>query len=229
MRTRTLATLAVAAGLVLAVAVPATAKGPVGVTVTGPNGATPVVIDNDTQDTWPSGFGTLMTDMGMWGALGSQEEDAPAPFTPAPPDGLSSAALGPRFQLDWAMYHGGSGTGDLIVTQFLYPEAPGGPVVFTPAGQPVDPYVPLTLGGWTRTTGDVVATLEALGVDLSVKGPASAAEPASRPAPAPAPSPDDGTALAPVVAGVGLAVAAAAAVGTVLVRRRRRDALPAAG
>jgi hypothetical protein len=219
----------VAAGLVLALAGPAAAKGPVGATITAPDGTT-VALGGDENDAMPPATPDLITRMGLWRAFGSDEVGAPAAFTPAPPDGLSAEALGPRFQVDWSMYHGGADIGALVVTQFVYPQAPGGPVVFTPAGQLAEPYIDATVGGWARTTGDVAATLTALGVDLTARGPAAAPEPDPAPAARPTSSPasDPGPAVAPLLAGAGVAAAAAVA-GVVLVRRHRRDALAAPG
>jgi hypothetical protein len=216
MRTRNLAAFVVAAGLVLAVALPAAAKGPVGLTVTGPGG-TRVELGGDEHDAIGPALPRLITELGLWRALGSDDVGAPPAFTAALPDGLDAEALGPRFRVDWSMYHGGGDIGDLLVTQFVYPDAPGGPVVFTPAGQPADPYIPATVGGWARTTGDVTATLAALGVDLSARTPAA------RPAPAPDGGPDMGWVL------VGAVVATAVVGGAAVVHRRRSSALAAAG
>ena len=207
-------TAVLAAGLLAALASPAAAKGPVGVMITGPGGEA-VGAGGSVDDTMPPAFMSLMTELGLWRALGSAEFEGPGPFSPAPPDGLAADALGPRFRVDWEMYHGGTAKGDLVLTQYVYPSAPGGPVVWTPGGQPIEPYAPETTGGWARTTGDVTATLTALGVDLSDRAPAAA------PARTPARGAQGETDLAPALAGAGAAVLAAVVAAAVVVRRRR--------
>jgi cytochrome oxidase assembly protein ShyY1 len=78
--------------------------------------------------------------------------------------------------------------------------------------------VPLTVGGWTRTTGDVTATLAAPGVDLS----AGRAAPEPAPARDPVPASDPGRDLVPVLAWTGVAVAVVAVVAVAVAMRRRR-------
>jgi hypothetical protein len=214
MRTRAVVTAVLAAGLLVALASPAAAKGPVGVMITGPSGKA-VGAGGSVEDPMPPAFMSLMSELGLWRALGSAELEGPGPFSPSPPDGLADDALGPRFRVDWEMYHGGTAKGDLVLTQYVYPSAPGGPVVYTPGGQPIEPYAPETTGGWARTTGDVTATLTALGVDLSARAPAAA------PARTPARGAQGGTDLAPALAGAGAAVLAAVVAAAVVVRRRR--------
>ncbi|HET8617739.1 MAG TPA: hypothetical protein VFM27_02210 [Acidimicrobiales bacterium] len=231
---RVTAALACAVGLVVALAAPAAAKGPTGLTVTYPGGGeVDVDLTQGGTEEDRAGPGSLVEDMGLWTVLGS---GAGVPVLAAsPPDGLAEDGLGPRYTVTWTMYDGQDG---FELVQYLYPDAPGGAVVHSPGGQPAEPYAPVTAGGWLRATGDPAARLAALGVDLGVDLDAP------RPAPAPdlAPAPDPARAAAPDPApdraggGPGVAVplaalaAVAAAAGVAAaVRIRGRRAAPAAG
>lgn len=225
MRMRATAAVACAVGLVVALAGPAAAKGPTGMTVTYPGGGeVEVDLTQGATEEGRVGPGTLMEDMGLWSVLGS---GVPV-LAPAPPEGLAEDDLGPRYSVAWTMYDGAEG---FELVQYLYPDAPGGPVVHSPGGQPAEPYAPVTAGGWLRATGDPVAGLASLGVDLSA--PRSAPAPAPAPDPAPAAAPEgaagDGGWPGVAVPLAALAAVAAAAGVAAAVRIRGRRAAPAAG
>jgi hypothetical protein len=222
-----------ALGLVAAVVIggagPAFAKGPTEATLTYPGGQEAEI--ELTGDGHPGAPG-LIDEMGLWSMLdpGSGVTD----LAPAPPDGLAEDQLGPRYTVTWTMYDGYDG---FELYQHLYPDAPGGAVVYSPAGLPAEPYSPVTTGGWLRSPGDPVATLASLGVDLDAP-PTGAPAPGPDPAPAARATPaartagaDDGNGTGlPIAAVAGLAVVALAGAGAAVgLRRRGRRAAPAAG
>lgn len=227
---RATAVLGLVAAVVVGGAGPASAKGPTEATVTWPSGQVAAIEPEKVEH---MGFGTLIDDMALWSMLDSGSV-VPG-LAPAPPDGLAEDQLGPRYTVTWTMYHG-SDEG-LELTQHLYPEAPGGPVVFSPGDQPAEPYAPVTTGGWLRSPGDPAATLASLGVDLDAPptgvpapdpdpAPAARATPAARTAAA---DEGDGAGL-PVGAVAGLAVVVLAGAGAAVgLRLRGRRAAPAAG
>jgi hypothetical protein len=223
-----------ALGLVTAVVVggagPASAKGPTEATVTYPGGQGVRIEPTEVEH---MGFGALIEDMAMWSMLDAVS--GVPDLAEAPPDGLADDQLGPRYTVTWTMYHG-SDEG-LELYQHLYPEAPGGAVVYSPGGQPAEPYSQVTTGGWLRSPGDPVATLASLGVDLDAP-PTGAPAPGPDPAPAARGTPaartagaDDGNGAGlPMVAVGGLAVVALAGAGAAVgLRLRGRRAAPAAG
>ena len=70
--------------------------------------------------------------------------------------------LGPRLVMAWDMDHDGSAPGpDRPFVQWLYPFAPGGPLVHTPDGQEV--YLEPVDGGWHRAERRLLSTLRQLG------------------------------------------------------------------
>jgi hypothetical protein len=78
-------------------------------------------------------------------------------FTSAP-----TKNLGTRLVLAWDMDHDGSAPGpDVAFVQWLYPYAPGGPLVHTPNGQEV--YLEPVDGGWHRAERRLLSTLRQLG------------------------------------------------------------------
>jgi hypothetical protein len=207
---------------------PVAAKGPTGATVTWPSGQEAEIEPTDVEH---MGFGSLIEDVAMWSMLdpGSGAPD----LAPAPPDGLAEDQLGPRYTITWTMYDASEG---FELYQHLYPEAPGGAVVYSPDGLPAEPYSPVTTGGWLRSPGDPVATLASLGVDLNAPAPAPGTGP--DPAPASRATPAARTATAnegegaglPVGAVAGLVIVALAGAGAAVgLRLRGRRAAPAAG
>lgn len=130
---------------VLVAAGPASAKGPVAATVSGPGIDDPI----DVLD-------TLSTeDTGMWHALSDFAE--PGVLTSAP-----GTDLGPRYTLVWDVMSGPEET--MPIRQHLYLDAEGGPVAHTEPGQPVGDVV--TSERWYRMPNRVRDVLAAEGVPL---------------------------------------------------------------
>ena len=68
--------------------------------------------------------------------------------------------LGPRLRLTWSVYWDTDRPHHLV--QDLYPDAPGGPMLYTPADQAL--YGQRTAGGWYRAPATFVDALESAGV-----------------------------------------------------------------
>jgi hypothetical protein len=222
----------VAGATVVGVAAPAAAKGPTGVTITDPAGHSTHLPAN------PEGLShgetmELAEDMGLWEAIEPRGEALPAD-PPVHP--------GREFRVEWTLLGPGDDgqvdPDDVMVIQSLYPQARGGPLVHTEAGQEVGEST--TAGGWYRASSRLPHTLETLGWETTwsyLEG-----EPAVDPPGAPAastlaprtadPAPEPGRAWH-ARAGVramaaGGAVLAAFAAATGLARRRGRRGAPVA-
>jgi hypothetical protein len=220
---------------------PAAAKGPTQVRITDPAGHSTEITGSKEQ------HGALMQlaeDLGLWEALDPAGEALPAD-PPVHP--------GREFRVEWTLFGPAEGSGDpggRTVVQRLYPQARGGPLVYTEPGQDGGPVVPaahsltstpsssMATGGWYRASSRLPHTLEALG--WQTKWSYIEGEPAVDPPGGPAAS-----ALAPGVAepepgrawharagvraaGAGGAVLAAAAAAAALARRRGRRGAPVA-
>ena len=220
MRWRALVVAAVAGLLVLLSGGPAMAKGADRATISGPGMAGPIVLGGDGAAGEPGSGGDLATlaegsglFLAMFGADGGQR------LTQSQPTG----ALGPRYELAYRVPDGSPDPS--TVTQDLYPEAAGGPVTYTRAGQQV--FGSTTTGGWYRAPANFPALLAKLGVPGVTARVASAAAPSAPAAAAP-------TVRQSRPAGYWIALGAAVlvvfAVGSaVLVRRRVAHAGRSAG
>ena len=213
-------------GLVVALAGPAAAKGPQGLTIGYPGGGPPVDLGGDGTNFQ---MGPLTEQLGLWSAFGDPEV---TPLTAEPP----SAPVGAPYTVSWTMYHGGTADGGaLVITQRLYLDPDGGALVYTEAGQDAGPYAEGgTRGGWFQAPASLEATLASAGFDPAASPPESPAPAAAAKATDEAAG-DQGTArswLAPVGLAAAVAVGAVAvgAAGVAMRRgRRERDAAPAAG
>jgi hypothetical protein len=205
---------AVVAGLVALVAAagPAVAKGPTGLTITHPGKGGSVELPTKGHDN--VSMGRLVEAFGLWSAL---DPEGAGPLDADRPAG----DLGPAYRVEWTMVTA-SPADPLTLTQTLYPDAPGGPVVHTDADQPADPYAPRTAGGWFRAPADLERALADAGFTPSAPPPA-------RPAASPAADPPAAGGGAPVAAAALVLAAAAGTAGVVAARRRRRGAAAAAG
>ena len=151
--------------LVVAGAAPAAAKGPLAATITSPptaehpdGVATALVPAGDppaasgTVDPQveppPDGLLQLAEDMGLWDAI-----DPEIALPPEPP-----YSAGPAFPVEWTLVGPRGGEG---FEQTLYPQAAGGPLVHTEAGQTA--YGLAVPGGWYRASSRLGDTLESLG------------------------------------------------------------------
>lgn len=204
---------------------PAGAKGPTEATVTSPGGDSVQLVSGDPGDGHDGGLMALADDLGLWEGIGA---DGPgvAPMLDEPPGGV-----GPKFVVTWSLM-GPDPERPVVVTQHLYPQARGGPVVYTPPGQPAFDHG--TEGGWFRVRAGAPETLAGLGFETKwsepalptpVKagasaGAAEAAEPGGS-------ATGGGEGLRVAVAGT--AVLAAAAGAAALAVRRRRGAPATSG
>jgi hypothetical protein len=212
MKPRVLAVAALAA-LLLAIPTAAQAKGATAATVSGggPGGLPggPITLKGDGEPGSSTDLGMLAQGSGLYTVVFGG--DATAVLKAAPTD-----RLGSRYTITWT-FPDPNGGKDRKVIQHVYPYAAGGPVTFTPAGQPVLDMT--TRGGWYQGFDGFRAQLIDLGLP-NHKPLAPATKPAT-PKPAPAnPQPTPAAAPAPpapawprllVVAAAFLAIAAGAA------------------
>ena len=175
MRWRALVVAAVAGLLVLLSGGPAMAKGADRATISGPGLAAPIVLDDgDGGGGGEPGSGGNLATLGegsglflaMFGADGGRRLDQSQP----------AGALGPRYELAFRVPDGSPAPS--TVSQDLYPEAAGGPVTYTRAGQQV--FGSTTTGGWYRAPASFPALLAKLGVPgVSASVAPSAAAPSA--------------------------------------------------
>lgn len=169
---RRICMVAATAGLaVLMMAGPAAAKGADQATITGPGISAPIVVGGDGEPGSTEGLGQLGDASGLFVAMfGPASNGAMALSSTAP-----TGALGPRYELTYRV-PGANPMPDRL-KQDAYPLAAGGPVTFTPAGQPV--LGTKTTGGWYRAP----ETFRPLLTSLGVPGLTAAATAPSRPQP----------------------------------------------
>jgi hypothetical protein len=219
MKPRALAVLALAA-LLVAVPTAAQAKGATGATINGggPGGLPggPISLRGDGEPGSSTDLGMLAQGTGLYAVVFGG--DPGVVLKAAPTD-----RLGPRYTVTWT-FPDPAGGKDRKVRQRVWPYAAGGPVSFTPAGQPV--LDTTTTGGWYQGFDGLRAQLVELGLPnrkplaaTATAAPAAPAPATRQPAPATAPS-----AAWPRVAAVaaGFLVLVAAAAGVLLRRRLGR-------
>ena len=148
MKLRILLAMAISAGLALAPAAPASAKGVVKTTLTGPGLARPLRLDGN-------GTGQLSQAAALSQAVFPQ---APSPVVAARPAGK----LGPRYVATYGWIVAENRTKP--VRQVLYPFASGGALAYTPPGQRVFPNEKPFQGGWYRAGAPLTDLLVSLGV-----------------------------------------------------------------
>jgi hypothetical protein len=216
--------LCVAAAMTLAT--PALAKGPSEARITGPGLARAIVVSGQGEPGQPDALAVLAGQTGffsvMFGAGALAGVQAPAQLRTAPP----RSSLGPRYTVTYTVPGLTPGPGEQfgVIRQDLYPDAVGGPVVFTPPGQEGFGG-PLQVTGWLIGGRPLARTLAQLGVP--VRPGTRAAPPSSRPAARPAAAHHAGSASLAWLIAVAAALAAAALAGTALrVRRRKAPAGP---
>lgn len=237
------AAVAAVAGTVAGVAVvvaagPAAAKGPERVAIALPGEEPVVLVAADGTREGPDPRVTrLVEDLGVWEAIAGGE-----PMLAEAPTG----DLGPSMTVEWT-FHGPAPAGadaSPRLVQTVYPQAGGGALVYTAGGQ--RSYDQKTAPGWFRAPDRLVASLEAAGVEATIRKPASAAEAGDDPAPGvgdrarSAPEPNPAAQAAGPSGPAPASGVAAAAVGAMLVallaiavprvvRQRRREAGAAPG
>ena len=212
---------ALAAGMsvaaVLALAAPAVAKGPSQARIAGPGLAHPIVVGGNGEPGQPGILGTLAMQTRLFSVMFGW-------LTPVPPQlrtRPAAASLGPRYTIIYTVYGEFTRPGQQFgqIRQDLYPRADGGPLIYTPQGQPGGP-VPFY--GWFRASRHLPRTLAKLGVPSR---PGTQAAPRTRLSPAarPAAQPSGSRTLAWVIASAP-AIAAATLAGAALWLRRRKPA-----
>jgi hypothetical protein len=188
--------LVVAVGLAALIAGPATAKGPVAASITGPGLDRAIVLAGDAEGNTSSRFGLFVQQAGFFPQVFTQTPDSTSRVRP-------QGTLGPRYDVAYRVP--GPNNDTWTVRQELYPFAAGGPVTYIRPGQTIFTSMQ-THGGWYRSPLSLPRTLVSLGLP-------------SRP-PAVKESGLGPGAWAGIAAGIAIAVGAAA----MLIRRRHGDA-----
>jgi hypothetical protein len=210
-----------AAGMSIAAAItlatPALAKGPSQARITGPGLAHPIVVSGNGEPGQPGMLDALAMQTRLFSVMFGPNAPVPPQLRTPPP----KASLGPRYTIIYTVYGEFTRPGEQFgqIRQELYPRAVGGPVIYTPPGQPGGP-VPFF--GWFRASRHLPRTLAKLGVPPRPGTPAApqTRPPAARPASAQQVS---SRTLAWLIASAA-AIAVAALGGTALWLRRRKPA-----
>jgi LPXTG-motif cell wall-anchored protein len=207
----------------VSLATPALAKGPSQASITGPGLVRAIVVSGEGEPGQQGTLAVLAGQTGLFTALFGADitgiPETPTSLRTPPP----KAALGPRYTISYTVPGVTPQPGEQFgrIRQDLYPDAAGGPVIYTPPGQ--DGFSqPLQVTGWLRASPLLTRTLTQLGIPLRPVTPAS---PPTRPsAVPPAAAHQTGSqALAWLIA-AAVAIGAAALAGAVL-RRRRKPAI----
>lgn len=157
---------ALAAGISIAamtVATPALAKGPVQARITGPGLRHAVVVGGPGEPGQPAKLAVLAQQTNLFTALFGPGTGLPAPtmLHARPP----AATLGPRYEVIYTVPgvppQGNEQFGR--IRQDLYPDATGGPVIYTPPGQRGFGRT-LPVSGWFRGTPQLLRTLAGLSI-----------------------------------------------------------------
>lgn len=149
---------------VVAVALPAAAKGAIEATITGPGIDQPIVLDGRADIRLQDGnLQSLMAAVSFWDLTYTYADSPhrPAGITMTPP----TARLGPEFVATIA-HHGPGGTA--YVDVFLYPEAEGGPLAHVKPDVEIEAMGETTSGGWLAVKADLSLLLEKYGVDMAL-------------------------------------------------------------
>ena len=215
---------ALAAGMSIATAMtlatPALAKGPSQARITGPGLASAIVVSGDGEPGQQGRLATLAGQTSLFTVLFGAGGSVPKParlHTPPP-----KATLGPRYTIIYTVPGVTPQPGEEFgrIRQDLYPQAAGGPVIYTPPGQHGFGQ-PLQATGWLRGSTQLTRTLAHLGVP-----PRSGTQPAQQthlpPATHPAAAHQAGSRTPGWLIASAAAIAAAALAGTMLRLRHRK-------
>jgi hypothetical protein len=227
---RLIVVTALAAGMSVAAAIslatPALAKGPSQASIAGPGLAHAIVVSGNGEPGEQGTLAVLGAQTGLFIALFGPDTGVPnqtsAPLRTPPP----KASLGPRYTVIYTVPGVTPQPGEQFgqIRQDLYPDAVGGPLIYTPPNQNGFGQ-PLQVSGWLRTSPQLTRTLAQLGVPL--RPGTSAAPQTSRPAAHRAAAHQTGApALAFLIVGA-VAIAAAALAGIALRRHDRRPVIGA--
>jgi len=208
----------------ISLAAPALAKGPSQASITGPGLAHAIIVSGSGE---PGQQGTLALLAGqtglftvMFGADASVPPQTP-PVLRAPPP---KASLGLRYTVIYTVPGVIPRPGEQYgrIRQDIYPDAVGGPVIYTSPGQ--DGFGgPLTVTGWLRASPGLTRTLAQLGVPSR---PRTQATPQTSPRTAPSAAAHQASSrsLTWLIAAAA-AIAAAALGGAALWRHHRKPAI----
>jgi hypothetical protein len=217
---------ALAAGMsiaaVMTLAAPALAKGPSQARVTGPGLAHAIVVSGDGEPGQQGMLGTLAMQTSLFTAMFGPGGSVPAPArlgTPPP-----AASLGPRYTIIYTVPGVTPQPGEQFgrIRQYLYPQAAGGPVIYTPPGQQGFGQ-PLLVTGWLRGSSRLTHALARLGVPPR-PGTQAAQRTHLSSAAQPAAAHQAGSATARWLIASAVAIAAAALAAAVLRLRHRKPA-----
>ena len=146
--------------LVFLIAMPAMAKGVIGVTIEGPGIAEPVFLEGEGTSESADQFYELVKATGFtemaWGAAVTGKNQI---FTEQPTD-----ELGPEFLLTWIQI---GPEGDVEIPTLLYPFASGGPLIYMDPGVELVEISSTARGGWFVSSYNIEAMLLDYGVDVS--------------------------------------------------------------
>ena len=180
---RLIVVTALAAGMsaaaTLSLATPALAKGPSQASITGPGLVRAIVVSGEGEPGQLGPLAVLAGQTGLFNVLFGADitgvPQTPSSLRTPPP----TAALGPRYTVSYTVPGVTPQPGEQFgqIVQDLYPDAVGGPVIYTPPGQ--DGFgQPLQVTGWLRANPLLSRTLAQLGVRLR---PGVRASPQTRP------------------------------------------------
>jgi hypothetical protein len=226
---RLIAVTALAAGMsiaaVITLATPALAKGPSQARITGPGLTRAIVVSGAGEPGQQGALAVLAGQTGLFtvlfGAAASVPSQTPTRLRSLPP----KASLGPRYTVIYTVPGVTPQLGEQFgrIHQDLYPDAVGGPIIYTPPGQEGFGQ-PLQETGWLRASPQLTRTLAQLGVRPR---PAPQAAPPTRlpltAHPAPAHQAGSGALAWLIASAAAIAVAALATTG--LLRRRKPAAV----
>ncbi|HEV2259969.1 MAG TPA: hypothetical protein VGS06_43225 [Streptosporangiaceae bacterium] len=173
---------ALAAGMsaaaALSLATPALAKGPSQASITGPGLVRAIVVSGEGEPGQQGTLAVLAGQTGLFNALFGADITG-IPQTPTSLRTPPKAALGPRYAVSYTVPGLTPQPGEQFgrIVQDLYPDAVGGPVIYTPPGQGGFGQS-LQVTGWLRASPQLTRTLAQLGVP---RRPVTPASPRTRP------------------------------------------------
>jgi hypothetical protein len=146
--------------LVVLIALPALAKGLIGVTIEGPGIAGRIFLESDGTSESADQFHELFKATGFaemaWGAVVTGENQ----LLTEQPEGK----LGSEYRLTWIQM---GPEGDVEMPALLYPFAAGGPLVYMEPDIEIIENSSVARGGWFASSYDIAAILQEYGVDVS--------------------------------------------------------------
>jgi hypothetical protein len=221
---RLIVVTALAAGMSIAaaaaLATPALAKGPSQARITGPGLAHAIVVSGGGEPGQPGKLASLAEQTSLFTVMFGADGGVPAPArlrTPPP-----KASLGPQYTVIYTVPGVTPQPGQQFgrIRQNVYPQAVGGPVIYTPPGQRGFGQ-PLQATGWLRGSPQLARTLAQLGVPPGVQAVSQTQLPVAA---HPAAAHQSGPPIHGWLIGSAAAVAAVALASTVLWLRRHRPA-----